>query len=293
MSLFAAVALLATAPVASETPDPIVVTGTPVTEAEQRERAQEFIRRTGVAELRPVARWIAPICPRAIGVGDEVAAIVEQRVRDVAIAAGARVAKKGCSTNVAIAFASDGGDLTREMLRKSPKRLAELSPSERERVTNGDDAVRWWYSTQLQSRDAVSASTAPLPWIVGHSEGGGPVIQGAGPTLSHRGSSIVGTQAVRALTAATVVIDVERAKGTPLDSVASFAAMVAMAEMDGDPPPPGNSILALFDGEDDRRTLSDADRTLLRAIYSLPPDREAHQHRQRLVAAIAKPAGDD
>ena len=98
---------------------------------------------------------------------------------------------------------------------------------------------------------------------------------------------------MRALTAATVVIDVEKADGTPLDAVASFAAMVAMAEMDSDPPPPGNSILALFDGEDDRRALSSEDQTLLRAIYSLPPDREAHQHRRQLVTAIAKPKSGD
>lgn len=296
MSILAAIALLGTAmpPLTGqdESLDPIIVTGTPVTKEEARKRALEFVRRTGVAELRPIARWMAPVCPHVIGVDDEVAAIVRQRVREVADVAGARVAPEGCSTNIAIVFVSDGRGLTRAMLRKSPKRLAELSPAARERVTQGDDAIRWWYSTQLQSRDAVSASTAPLPWVGGHSEGGGPVIQGAGPTLSHRGSSIVGTQAVRALTTATIVIDVEKAHGTPLDAVASFTAMVAMAEMDGDPPPPRNSILALFAGEDDRRALSSEDQTLLRAIYSLPPDREAHQHRRQLVTAIAKPAGD-
>ena len=293
MSLFAAVALLVAAPVASETPDPIVVTGTPVTDDEARKRALEFVRRTGVAELRPVARWIAPICPRVIGVDETVAAIVEKRVGEVAVGAGARVAPAGCDANIAIVFTSNGGALTRAMLRKSPMQLGELSPSARERTAHGDDAIRWWYSTRVQGRDGASASTAPLPWAVGHSEGGGPVINGAGPTLSHYGSSLVSTQAVRALTAATVVIDVEKADGTPLDAVASFAAMVAMAEMDSDPPPPGNSILALFDGEDDRRVLSSEDQALLRAIYSLPPDREAHQHRRQLVTAIAKPKSGD
>ncbi|MBR2173390.1 hypothetical protein [Sphingopyxis sp.] len=293
MSLFAAVALLAAMPVARDAPDPIVVTGTPVTGDEARKRALEFVRRTGVAELRPIARWIAPVCPHVIGVDDTVAAIVEKRVGEVAVAAGARVAPSGCDANIAIVFTSNGGALTRAMLRKSPMQLSELSPAARERTAQGDDAIRWWYSTRVQSRDAVSASTAPLPWAVGHSEGGGPVINGAGPTLSHYGSSLISTQAVRALTAATVVIDVEKADGTPLDAVASFAAMVAMAEMDSDPPPPGNSILALFDGEDDRRALSSEDQTLLRAIYSLPPDREAHQHRRQLVTAIAKPKSGD
>ncbi len=293
MGLFAAIALLAAMPAAGADPDTIVVTGIPATHDEARKRALEFVRRTGVAELRPIARWIAPVCPHIVGLDDSVAAIVENRVREVAAAAGARVAPAGCDTNIAIVFTSNGGGLTRAMLRKSPTQLNELSPSARKRTAHGDDAIRWWYSTRIQSRDHASASTAPLPWAVGHSEGGGPVINGAGPTLSHYGSSLVSTQAVRALTAATVVIDVEKANGTPLDAVASFAAMVAMAEMDSDPPPPGNSILALFDGEDDRRALSREDQALLRAIYSLPPDREAHQHRRQLVTAIAKPMRED
>lgn len=298
MSILTALVLLsavAPAPPASngsESADPIVVTGTPVTNDEARKRALEFVRRAGVAEMRPIARWIAPVCPHIIGVDDGVAAIVETRIREVAAAAGARAASPGCATNIAVVFTSNGRDLTRAMLRKSPQRLAELSPSARDRAADGDDAIRWWYNTRVQSRDATSASTAPLPWAGGHSEGGGPVI-GGGPTLSHYGSSLVSTQAVRALTAATIVIDVEKADGTPLDAVASFAAMVSMAEMDSDPPAPGNSILGLFDGETGRRDLSVEDEALLRAIYSLPPDREAHQHRRQLVTAISKQVSGD
>ena len=56
--------------------------------------------------------------------------------------------------------------------------------------------------------------------------------------------------------------------------------------MDDDPPPPGRSILSLFDGESDRNTLSDQDVAFLQAIYRLPPDRKARQHRRQLVEAI-------
>lgn len=294
MSLFAAVALLAVAPAAGEDPDSIIVTGIPDAEREERKRAAEFVRRAGVAELRPIARWIDPICPRAMEVDDAVAGIVEERVREVAAAAGARVAAPGCATNIAIVFSADGGGLARAMLKKSPQRFAELSPVTRERTVDGDDAIRWWYSTRLQSRDAVSATTAPMPWIGGYSEGGGSPVRTTGaPMLSHNGSTLVGTQAVRALRAATVIIDVEKANGYPLDAVASFAAMVAMAEMDGGPPPPDDSILGLFESEPGLRELSKRDAALLRAIYSVPPDREAHQHRRQLVTAITKPADED
>ncbi|HMN53174.1 MAG TPA: hypothetical protein PKC32_03160 [Sphingopyxis sp.] len=289
MSLFVALTLLAAAPPPGEDADSIIVTATPGTEREKRKRAVEFVRRTGVAELRPIARWIDPVCPRAMEVDDAVAGIVEERVRAVAAAAGARVAAPGCTTNIVIVFAANGEGLARTMLEKSPQRFSELSPAARERAVDGDDAIRWWYSTRLQSRDAVSASTAPMPWIGGHSEGGGSPLRSTGaPMLSHTGSSLVGTQAVRALSAATVIIDVEKAHGYPLDAVAAFAAMVAMAEMDSDPPPPDDSILGLFDGEPGLRELSKQDTALLRAIFSVPPDREAHQHRRQLISAVRK-----
>lgn len=99
-------------------------------------------------------------------------------------------------------------------------------------------------------------------------------------------SSIVSTQVVRALQSATVVIDVEQAEGTPLDAVASYAAMVALAEFRSNPPPPKESILALFDGEMERRELSSNDAALLRGIYTVPPDREAYQQRRQLVTTV-------
>src|SRR5690606_27730303 len=111
MSLFAALALFAAAPAAGEDPNSIIVTGTPDAEREKRKRAAEFVRRAGVAELRPIARWIDPVCPRAMEVDGAVAEIVEERVREVAAAAGARVAAPGCSTNIAIVFTADGSGL--------------------------------------------------------------------------------------------------------------------------------------------------------------------------------------
>ena len=56
-------------------------------------------------------------------------------------------------------------------------------------------------------------------------------------------------------------------------------------------PPPKDSIMGLFGDEPEHRTLSGKDMALLRGIYSMPPDREAYQHRNRLVGAVRK--GED
>lgn len=267
MSLLAALALLATAPAANEDPDAIIVTGTPDAEREERKRAAEFVRRAGVARLEPVARWIAPVCPRTVGVDADVAAIVDDRIREVAAAAGAPVAPKSCTPNIAVIFTDDGDGLTRAIFKKSPRQVAALSPTERERLVRGDGPVRWWYGTRDESRDGMPA---------------------AGGILKQYNSSIVSTQVVRALRSATVIVDAERADGTLLDAVASYTAMVALAELDSAPPPPKDSIMGLFGDEPEHRALSGNDIALLRGIYKLPPDREAYQHRRQLVGAVRK-----
>lgn len=265
MSLLAAIVLLAAAPAASDSPDAIVVTGTPDAKREERKRAAEFVRRAGVARLQPVARWIAPVCPRTVGVDADVAAIVDNRIRAVAAAAGAPVAAQHCTPNIAVIFTDDGDGLTRAIFAKSPRRAGALSPIERERLIQGDGPIRWWYGTRDESRDGMPAT---------------------GGMLKQYNSSLVSTQMVRALQSATVIVDAEQANGALLDAVAGYTAMVALAELNGNPPPPQDSIMGLFGDEPGRRALSDNDIALLRGIYSLPPDREAYQHRRQLVGAV-------
>ena len=267
MSLFAAIALLTAAPIAADDPDAIIVSGTPVTRDEAKKRASEYVRRAGVAQLKPLARWVDPVCPRTVGVADTVAAIVNARVRTVAAAAGAPVAPADCQANIVIAFSADGRNLARAVRRKAPEQFAELAPVARDRVLDGAGAIRWWYTTRDESRDGMPISDFYVKLY---------------------NSSIVSTQVVRALQTATIVIDVEQAEGTPLDSVASYAAMVALAEFRSNPPPPKESILALFDGETERRELSRHDAALLRGIYTVPADREAYQQRRQLVTTVRK-----
>lgn len=241
------------------------MTGSREAEREERRRAADFVRRAGVARLEPVARWIVPVCPRTIGVEADVAAIIDTRIREVAAAAGAPVAKAGCSANIAVVFTADGAGLARAMLAKAPDLLAELPRPERERVLDGDGPIRWWYNVRIETRDGMPAN------------------QGI---VKHYNSSVVSTQVVRALRTALVIVDVEKADGTPLDAVASYAAMVALAEIRDNPPPPRDSIMELFTAEGGRRDLSDRDSALLRGVYSVPPDREAFQHRRQLVGAV-------
>jgi hypothetical protein len=145
--------------------------------------------------------------------------------------------------------------------------------------------VRWWYNTEIRSRDGSPAADVPTPG--GFLEGPQviPLPTGQSGNLSLYSPSLVSTQAVRAIHSATVVIDVKRAEGVPLKSVIDYATLVGLAEIKLGASP-GNSILSLFRSDGHNR-LTRRDRAFLTGLYRIAMDRRAEQQRRALVGAIA------
>ncbi len=286
------VAVLLAVPARAAPPDAapdITVTGTRATPEAIRQHAIDFVHATGIAlGDRPTARWLDPVCPRVLGIADSYARIVEAKVREVATDAGIEVAKDKCTPNIAISFALDAGAVVQTIAARSPKRLAEVSAAGVAALKDGTAPIRWWYSTEPRDRDGSPPVAGPPPWSMGNAEGGGSVIP-TGDGISnvlHYSSSLVGTGTIRALRLATVVVDINRTNGLPLASVASYAAMVALAEMRPGVAGGAGSVLGLFDGGDPPRSPTAWDIAFLRAVYRLPLDRRAEQQRRMLVGSL-------
>ena len=266
--------------------DDIVVRGAKLPPEQARREAAAFIRGLGVANgAQPVARWRDKACPKITGIAPELAAAMATRMRAVATAARVPIDKPGCTPNVLVTFASDAGTLVRDILQRTMVPFAQTSPAERETLRNGDAPIRWWYGTETRTKDNMSAR-GPMPlWTGGNAEGAGSILPDTGETLQQFGSSMVGTKAIRVITAVNVVIDAKLAEGKTLDTVADYAALVAFAEIrrpDFDGP---SSVLGTFrpEGPD---ALTERDLSFLRALYNLPLDREARRHRNMLVGAL-------
>ena len=104
------------------------------------------------------------------------------------------------------------------------------------------------------------------------------------PSIYHYNSSMVSTQAVRALVDAVVLIDISRIDRMPLEAVAAYAAMVAFAEIRKSDFAATGSILGLFESDPSApRALTEWDMAFLRVLYRLPLDRDARRHRGILV----------
>ena len=156
---------------------------------------------------------------------------MEARIRRKAGAVGAQVAPAGCDANLTVAFAHDGGDLVRRIVGRRSVPLAGVPPERRRELKTGSAPIRWWYSAAPQSRDGIAAASVAPPWTAGNAQGGGSVLPvGEGvSSLQHYSASLISTGELRAITSATVVIDVQRSAGVPLAAAMDYASMVALA----------------------------------------------------------------
>ena len=253
-----------------------------------RNSAERFIQGTGVASgTTPAARWVDPVCPRVLGLSDQGARAAEARIRTIAAQVGAEVAPEPCDSNIVVTFAPDAGSVVREIHRRSPRRLAQLSPTRLDALLSGSAPVRWWYAAEVRGRHGERARQ--MPGTQGQNSapsgemGGGSSFGGDAATLLHYENSIVSTLSQRVLVSASVVIDQDEVLGKRLDAVAAYAALVALAEIRSGDFAPEGSILNLFAASRAPRELTAQDTAFLQALYRLPLDREARRHRGLLV----------
>ena len=112
----------------------------------------------------------------------------------------------------------------------------------------------------------------------------GAVVPGATDTVgTHQYSaSLIRTPTVRAISAATVVVDFQYARAYGLRAVIDHAALVGLAEIRPEAVP-DNSILSLYTLDNARRELTGRDFSFLAGLYRIPMDREANLQRTALV----------
>lgn len=296
-------ALTATS-LAAQTRD-IVVSGKALSKEEAEAKAQAFVQATGVVTtVKPAARWMDRICPKVMGLADaSLTSRVEERIRSVATESGARLAKPGCGKgNLVVIFTGNADDLARRMNEQNPRLMAEAAPTWRGRLVDGRVPIRWWYQSAIRSADGMPPTTAPLPWMGmdmngGGGEGGAPAgvassndvggDSGGGYNNSMR-SSLVSTNAKRALSGATILVDANLAQGKELDAVSDFASLVGLAEIRFASDPPVDSVLSLFAPTNPTYGLTAQDQALLKSLYRLPLDRHGRYHRSWLVKDISK-----
>jgi hypothetical protein len=213
----------------------------------------------------PLARWqsVVPICPLVAGLSKADGEYVLTRVSQIAAASGAPLGKERCKPNFYIVVSADPDALLKAWTKRDVWMFgdeADQGGSKIRKFLNASSPVRVWYNAELYSDEGV-----PLH----NSEGGGTALRDVRTDSRARATRMVFSE-TRDLTSALVMVDGPRAAGVNFKQLASFIAMVGLAEIradaDGTDAP---SILRLFSSAEADRPpgLSQWDEAFLKALY--------------------------
>lgn len=281
-----------------EPQDPgIVVTGTP----QNLERSRAYIDAILTASFtKQAARWNSPICAKVSGLPSPLADRVAARITAIAAQVGAKTVSSKCKPNLLVVFTTDGRSFAQRSRQSAAYKLREIPKRMEEFVFRSQAPVRWWYTTEVANRDGrpLNSAVGDLVHCPGRCEF--PSLPPNTRSQSTYASSIISAPTIRHITGAVVVIDMPLARGRAIDSLADYAALVALAEIWPQPgAQPAHSILSMFDTEpfatapdnDEKMpSLSSFDRRFLCELYRLPLDRSGDVHKGALVRALANNA---
>jgi hypothetical protein len=260
--LFAAPALAqeseeASEPEASE--DSIVVTGDRErpTSREVSRQARDISDITSDIYDKPLARIEDRLCPGIIGLKQDYAAFMIDRIRWNAERLEMWMADDtACDPNLIIAFVDDGKAELARLHENQPWLFDTLTIPERERLLATEGPVRVWTTAQVRTRDG-------MPIQRRESLDAPPVVS---MWMAHSKLYLTIREDI---TQVVVLFDRERVRGKTLIQLADYATMRSFARTrpaEGDAPL--DTILALFDPADEPPNgLTEFDQAYLRSIY--------------------------
>lgn len=273
----------------------IVVEGERYPPEQAKQISTDILSDFGVAQTNaPAARWTDPICLRVYGLSDRQTAIVEARIREVAVMVRAPLARGKCTPNAVVSFTADGAQATSVIARRDSSRLREVPGALRIRYVADAMPARWWYTTGIGGSDGMAASSAGPPGVFfdGDSSSSASSLSGEGGTIVTYRSSLVSTQVARSIKNATVIVDAKQTGAASIETLADFAALVLLAEVKPGASSSSISVLAAFGGNDPPKGLTGWDMAFLKALYRIPLDRSANRHRGQLVVEMSKTMSD-
>jgi hypothetical protein len=290
------IGLLVSAPSSgsSETSAPeIVVEAERLTDRQIEAKARQFVRNVlPVPSYGQYARWTQPVCPKVSGLAEVYDALVEERVRRIAETAGVPLAKSGCRANLLIVFSADARITADVIVRRKPKQVAKLDSVHRERLMKSALPVRWWHV--LQPTDGSGAAVVPMATALSSAPPAGekPLadVMPVGPDTimtNDYNSSLVDTNLRLGVTSAVVLVDIPLSIGKPLNAVADYVALIALAPAKLPPDEPGvPSILGLFGSDYRAKTLTQWDKAYLAALYRIELNRSGRMQRGQIINGI-------
>lgn len=263
-------------PAAQPDTSEIVVQGTRI----GKQQIRDFVKSvTDVPYGGQVARFHAAACPSAVGLSPAFNAAVVERMRQVATAAGVRLARPPCTPNVFLIVTNDKRSAIEALERQYPAYFDGLSSKDvHDLAFAPEPAVAW------QVRSRLSAD--------------GDLLEKPAGTDTYRVQGTFNPSRIKTSTkptfmASLVVVDIKAAAGLTTTELADYAAMRAFAAAD-----PGRviktgvpTILGVLGQPDNAAlpiTLTYWDLGLLKALYSTDNSYYARYQRGEMEQVVRK-----
>ena len=254
-----ALALALSQPLPPPSNDEITVIGRKAVEAAT---IQKFVDSISVPTGPQIARFHIAVCPVALGLPDEAAHVIEERIRETARGVGAQVARKRpCEANLLFIAVEDGSAFLMELRRARRDWLDGVSDFEIRAMIASPRPVRAWAITSLRNEDGLREGTSAASASGSHFQ--------SQRTLRVMSASILKLPTRVDVEGAIVLIDRSALTGLSLAQVADYVAMRGLARTREPSSDQVDSILALFSPGDGPRpqALSGADIVYLQSLY--------------------------
>jgi len=211
-----------------------------------------------------LARWqtVVPICPLVAGLAREDGEFILARVSKIAAAAGAPVASEHCKPNLYVVVSAAPDALLKAWNKRDVWMFGDESEQGGTKIRkflNSNSPIRVWYNAELYSDEGT-----PL--------GNTDACQSAASCRANLRATAtrIAFNETRDLTSALIMVDGPRARGVSFGQLASYIAMVGLAEIRaGADVADAPSILHLFSRSENERPpgLSPWDEAFLKALY--------------------------
>lgn len=287
-ALALALLLPAAAPAAQPRPDegsPIIVEGT----KSRDEQIRQFVKDLTPAPVRgQLARFEAPVCPVVLGVADTQAKAIEDRMREVAAAAGIPVAKPGCMVNIALFVTPDKAALLHELERWPGMFPQDWSQGRLNQLKRDPSPVAAW-----QTESMIWESGLPVD---GRQSSG---FEGSVDGLYMHGTATRLKPAARPVfVKSVIVIQANALEGLTPTEVADYAAMRSFVRVDPGQlrRSPGGSILSIMDapmGSPVPVTLTEWDLGFLKSFYASTRDMYVEYQRAQMAGEMKRELEQD
>jgi hypothetical protein len=228
-----------------------------IVQGQGRDALKNFVSamaETGITEQ--LSRWKRNICPAVYGVTPEAAALIIERIVDVALLARLTPAEGNCRPTMNVLITDNADEVAAVIVENYPTMLQRGVKSKLKRFAGSDLPVRWLSVIDpcgygcIMPNSRLKRSTTP---------------------------TLVGM---------LIIVDAMKTPGFTVNEIADYVALVALTNPKPDTRHSHKSILSMFDREragTANYALTDYDQAFLTGLYNTSPDRDASQQRKSIV----------